>query len=166
MPGLEQQVPRHVEDQVPAARLDAHLPRVDLRLEAPLEVAKEHRPRLGRGLRSAELIETSPGVVERLRQRAALRQDLVHVLAEALELGAELLVDGRRLVELRLQVVLRGGEVTELRVTRLGYGLGRDQALRQVLHLRGVVLLLGVAVRPGLRGVGHGPVVLGPGHEA
>ncbi len=143
----------------PPLRLDAKLPRVHERLEAPLEVPKQRHTRLGRRLRLAQLLEPRARVVECLREGPALREDLVDVLAEPLELAAELLVDRGLLVELGLYVVGFGGEIAQFGVAILRRALrGRDLLLEgQDLTL--VFLLPGVGVGLGLDGVCHAPVV-------
>ena len=124
-PGVEEEVALHVHDEPAAARLDAKLAGVDERPESGCPKSWKSCVRASAAacaLRSSSRRAFASSSA--FDERPAIGEDLVDVLAEALELAAELLVDGRRLVELRLQVVARRRQLAQLGVPVLRGRLG------------------------------------------
>jgi hypothetical protein len=156
---IEQDVVRQHDDHAAAPQGDLEIPGVDHALELQRELAKQGGTRLCGGLGLAQLVQAGPRLLERARERTFRGQELVGVLAVALELGVEVLIDGRRLVERAL-----AGECVALHA--LEVMLGSLELLAQ--GLVGLRLVSSAARRVALGssecptragGVSHGSVV-------
>ncbi len=156
---VEQQVAGDDHHRVTAPHRHRDLVSLDLLLQPMCEFLELSDPLLGSFLGLAELLEPRLRVLQSGRERPLLGEDRVHVLAEAGELRAEVLVDRGGLVELGLEVVRRGLELDDLGIALRSQLGGRRQPGLELLDLLCVVLRSGVG-RSGhviVSRLGHAP---------